>query len=193
MVSASKPASLLDIATGTGDVLAAVCRAVPGLTSVWGIDQSAAMLVMAQQKIKRLGLAHKIKIQRGDAQSLAFPDNYYSVATIAFGIRNMSDPRKVLEEIRRVLIPNGRVYILEFSQPQNAILRLIYSFYLRFYVPFLGGLLSGAPAAYRYLHKTIQEFPFGEAFADLLRRQNFHEVQVTPLCCGIVTIYQATK
>ena len=113
--------------------------------------------------------------------------------TIAFGIRNVPDVRAGLGEMRRVLRPGGRALILEFSIPANRVFRSFYLFYFRNVLPRIGGFISGDAAAYRYLNKTVETFPYGTAFCDLMREAGFTEVAAHPLTFGIATIYTGER
>jgi demethylmenaquinone methyltransferase/2-methoxy-6-polyprenyl-1,4-benzoquinol methylase len=116
-------------------------------------------------------------------------DSTFDSATVTFGIRNVRDPLTALRELRRVLVPGGRLIILEFSHPSWPRLRSAYFAYLKRVLPWVGGLLSGYPAAYRYLGETIRAFPSGEAFCTLLREAGFLSATHHPLTLGVVSIY----
>jgi len=186
-------ASVLDLATGTGDVAIALAKTLPDLQHVTGVDLAQNMISRAQMKVKRKGLPDKIQFICADAQNLPFPDNHFEAATVAFGLRNMPDLKQVLKETRRVLKNQGRFYILEFSQPANPMLRTLSRTYLRFVVPFLGGLISGDKGAYQYLQRTILEFPYGAEFTRILAEHGFQKIITTPLIFGLVTIYEGEK
>jgi demethylmenaquinone methyltransferase/2-methoxy-6-polyprenyl-1,4-benzoquinol methylase len=130
---------------------------------------------------------------RGDAMRIAAAKESFDVVTISFGIRNVLDVDAALCEMHRVLKPGGRVLILEFSLPKNALLRWAYLLYFRNVLPRIGALISGDSYAYRYLNQTVETFPYGDAFASLLRDANFGNVAMTPLTFGIATIYQGDK
>ena len=115
------------------------------------------------------------------------------VVTIAFGIRNMPDVQKSLKEMYRVLKKDGRALILEFSLPGNKFVRYMYLLYFRYILPGLGGLLSGDSNAYGYLNKSVEKFPYGSAFIELLEKAGFNKISYRPLTLGIATIYQADK
>ena len=184
--------SLLDLATGTGDVLLTLIKA-PSIATGHGIDLSKNMLQAAQDKITNTGLRSQLTVSEGDAAQIPFENGKFDVVTISFGIRNTESPQKVLSEIFRVLKKNGRALILEFSLPANPVLRSLALFYLRTIVPGIGGLISGNAEAYRYLNRTIEQFPCGESFCDLMQEAGFRIVRFDPLTFGIATIYQGTK
>ena len=184
---------LLDLATGTGDVPLALLKRSKDIESVCGIDLAEEMLKIAKHKVRDAQLTDKISFQNGDAQAIPYPDETFDVATIAFGIRNMPIPEKVLEEMFRVLKKGGRAIILEFSLSKNFLFRGLQLFYLRQIVPLIGGMVSGNFQAYRYLNQTIEKFPYGEAFCDLMADAGFQVINVQPLTWGIATIYKGDK
>ncbi len=184
---------LLDLATGTGDVLITLLKRSSDIESACGIDLADAMLKIAQQKVQTAHLTEKISLQHGDAGQIPYPSENFDVVTMAFGIRNIPVPEKVLSEIFRVLKKNGRVVILEFSLAPNRIFRSLQLFYLRHIVPAIGAMISGNFQAYRYLNQTIEKFPYGEAFCNLLETAGFQIVSAQPLTFGIATIYKGDK
>ena len=183
---------LLDLATGTGDVLLPLIKS-PAIATGQGIYISQNMLKIAQRKITAAGLESQVTVSEGDAARIPFENEQFDVVTISFGIRNTESPQKVLSEIFRVLKKNGRALILEFSMPANPIMKTLAVFYLRAIVPLIGGLISGNAEAYRYLNRTIEQFPSGESFGDLMGEAGFRIVRFNPLTYGIATIYQGTK
>jgi len=184
---------LLDLATGTADVMLFLEGRCPQLGSAVGLDMSGGMLGYGQQKIARRSLSEKLTLVRGDATSLAVASAQFDAVTISFGIRNVLDVNQALREMHRILRQEGRVLILEFSLPGNPLIRLPYLFYFRHILPLVGGLLSGDGSAYRYLNKTVETFPYGEAFADLMRNAGFENVRAIPLSFGIATLYVGNK
>lgn len=184
---------LLDLATGTGDVIISLLKRSPDIEAACGLDLADEMLKIAEQKVRAAHLSEKISLRHGDAQAIPYPDESFDVVTTAFGIRNMPVPEKVLAEMFRVLKKGGRVIILEFSLPQNFILRGLQLFYLRQIIPLIGGAISGNFQAYRYLNQTVEKFPYGEAFCELLEDAGFQIVSAQPLTFGIATIYKGDK
>jgi demethylmenaquinone methyltransferase/2-methoxy-6-polyprenyl-1,4-benzoquinol methylase len=181
---------VLDLATGTGDVLLTLRAGCPRVRSGVGMDMSGKMLAFGKEKFEDSGQASALQMVRGDAMRIAAADASFDVVTISFGIRNVLDVDVALREMHRVLKPGGRILILEFSLPSNALLRWAYLLYFRNVLPRIGGLVSGDSYAYRYLNQTVETFPFGEAFAALMRKAEFKNVGMTPLTFGIATIYQ---
>ena len=192
-ISSSRPLSVLDIATGTADVLIGLVNENQNIERAYGIDLADKMLLKGQHKIDRLGLSQRIKLKNGDAQQVPFPDHHFDVVTMAFGIRNIENPITALKEMHRILKKEGRVLILEFSLPHNPFLKFFYLIYLRILVPFFGGLLSGHYQAYYYLNRTIERFPHGENFCRLMKQVGFKNTKTYPLTFGIATIYQGDK
>ena len=184
---------LLDLATGTGNVLLQLVPSVPAITKGFGMDLSAEMLGKARRKVQQQGLHHRIQIMEGDVHQIPFHENRFEAVTIAFGIRNAEDPEQVLKEMLRVLKPSGRALVLEFSLPRNALMRGIFLFYLRHILPHLGAFLSGDRNAYRYLNRTIEDFPFASKFCFMMKEAGFQNIKETPLTFGVATIYQGEK
>lgn len=185
--------SLLDLATGTADVLLALVRRNQNISRAVGIDLADKMLAIGREKIARANLSDKITLAHGDANHIPFEDNAFDAVTIAFGIRNVEDHNLVLREMRRVLKASGWALILEFSLPENKILRGLHLFYLRTVVPLVGGLISGNFRAYRYLNQTIETFPYGDDFCALMEFCGFKKVKAHPLMGGVASIYVGEK
>lgn len=184
--------TLLDLATGTADVLITLAEEEPRITRGYGLDLAEKMLAIGRDKIRRRGLDGRLVLQSGDAAAIPFPGQSTDAVTMAFGIRNVENPMTVLKEMARVLKPGGRAVILEFSLPDQVLLRLGVIAYLRC-VPVIGWLLSGHFQAYRYLNRTIERFPYGEQFCRLMRQVGLVHVGRQPLMLGAATIYYGTK
>lgn len=184
---------VVDLATGTADVLLSMARRNPNFSEGVGIDMADKMLEIGRQKIAAKQFDQKIKLESGDAHAIAYPDNSFDAATIAFGIRNMSDPAKVILEMTRVLKPGGVVLVLEFSLPKNKIIRFFHLAYLRHVVPAIGWLLTGHYKAYKYLNETIEDFPYGNEFCYFLYDAGLAHVKPIPLLFGTATIYRGEK
>ncbi len=182
-------ARVLDLATGTADLALKVMRRHPG-TNVVGVDPSVGMLEIGRQKVAAEGLSGQCELQVGDAQSLPFPDRSFDGLCMAFGIRNVPDRPKALREMARVTKPDGRIAILELSEPKGGIMGPLARFQIRTMVPWLGSLLSGAKE-YRYLQQSIANFPPPEAFADIMRQSGLEVLRVQPLTFGVVCLYVA--
>lgn len=180
---------ILDVASGTGDVISAIFKNNCDAEYVAGIDTSPQMLSIAEKKLND----YMVNLKQADAVDIPYIDNYFDAVTCAFGVRNFSDLTAGLKEMMRVLKPNGKLIILEFSMPKNVIIKSFYLLYLKFYIPVLGKILTGDFQAYRYLSQTIQSFPNGQNFQKILRNAGFSDVAIEPLTFGIVSVYSATK
>jgi demethylmenaquinone methyltransferase/2-methoxy-6-polyprenyl-1,4-benzoquinol methylase len=179
-----KPARILDLATGSGDLALTLCGACPD-SLLMGADFCRPMLVVAKRKgLKRLVVA--------DGLQLPFADAAFDALTIAFGLRNMETWLTGLEEMARVLRPGGHLLVLEFSLPPPP-LRQIYGAYLHHVLPVIAGLITGERDAYEYLGETIEEFPSGAKMCELLRQAGLSEALCTPLSGGIVSLYTARR
>jgi len=177
----------LDLCTGTG---ALVPRLAPRYAEVVGADISPKMLAVAQERWKTIANATWLE---ADAQHLPFEGESFEVVTVSYGVRNLPDLGAGLREIRRVLNVGGRVGILEFGTPRNRLWRSVFSFYSRFVIPLVGGVLSGERGAYEYLPKTAAAFPYGAAFEELLRTSGLRPITATPLMGGVAYLYIAER
>lgn len=184
---------VLDLATGTADVLLSLFRKSNHIEWAVGMDMAQRMLDIGREKVRERNLQHTIALLPGDAVYLPFQNDCFDAVTIAFGIRNVTDVNRSLREMQRVLRPGGRALILEFSLPANALFRRLYLFYFRHILPTIGGLISGDNYAYRYLNRTVETFPYGRAFCRLMEEAGFRQVQAIPLTFGIATIYRGEK
>lgn len=181
--------TVLDLATGTGDVLLSLMRPGSRIATGVGLDPSAKMLDLAQRKFADAKSASRMTALRGDACDISFSDQSFDAATMAFGIRNVADVPQALREIYRVIRPGGRALILEFSMPQNPLMRAVYLTYFRHILPAIGKLVSGDGEAYRYLNSSVEQFPYGEPFCALMKSAGFESVRALPLSFGIATLY----
>lgn len=189
-----KNLDLADIGTGTGDLLFSLTQGLGNRAkSAVGVDMSKAMLDIAKKKKAQKNIAISVEFLLGDAMQLPLQTEKFDVATMAFSIRNVEEPLVALKELHRVLKHQGQVLILEFSLPQNSIVKWVYLFYFRYILPYLGGLISGNVKAYRYLNTTVEAFPYGEAFIQLLNEAGFSKAEAHPLTFGIATIYVGKK
>jgi demethylmenaquinone methyltransferase/2-methoxy-6-polyprenyl-1,4-benzoquinol methylase len=185
---------ILDLCTGTGDLALAFDRAASGRVPIVGADFCHEMLVLAGQKTARRQAADRIRYLEADAQRLPFPDNYFQITTVAFGLRNITNTDRGLAEMVRVTQSGGRVAILEFSQPRTWLFSRIYHFYFRHILPRVGQAISRSrDDAYHYLPASVLEFPDGEALAQRLRGHGLDNVHWYPLTFGIATLYVGTK
>ena len=181
--------ALLDLATGTADQVLLLCKEHPQqISEAIGMDLSEGMLEKGQQKLQDV-----IRLETGDAVNIPSENSRFDAITISFGIRNVPDVPASLREMHRVLRPEGKTLILEFSMPKNPIVRFGHLFYLRYVLPLVGGLISGDYEAYRYLNTSIEAFPYGESFCSLMKEAGFSTVRQHPVTFGIATIYEGIK
>ena len=184
--------AILDVCTGTGDLaLAYRAKSGPGVRVV-ASDFCRPMLDRGIEKSARTGAA--IEWVEADAMALPFPDAAFDLVTVAFGLRNIADTSRGLAEMARVCKPGGRLAILEFSLPRNALIRNAYLWYFRRVLPFIGNTVArNASDAYTYLNQSVEAFPAGEALAAVVRAAGFARVDMVPLSFGIATLYIATR
>lgn len=185
-------AVILDCATGTGDLAIEFKKAVGPAGKVYGTDFCKEMLERAPQKAHLAGL--EIFFSQQDVTELPYEDNSFDVVSIAFGIRNVENPKKGLSEMLRVLKPGGRLMVLEFGQPRNQLFGGMYNWYSTNVLPTIGGLVTGQKDAYSYLQSSSAAFPCGEDFATWIRQAGpVKDVRIEPLSFGIAYIYRAEK
>jgi demethylmenaquinone methyltransferase/2-methoxy-6-polyprenyl-1,4-benzoquinol methylase len=183
--------SVLDCATGTGDLAIEFKKNVGATGSVIGTDFCAEMLETAPQKSKTAGL--EIQFELADVTKLQYQNQKFDRVSISFGIRNVSDPVLALKEMARVTKPGGRVLVLEFGQMTMPVISGLYNFYSEKVLPKLGGLVTGQGEAYDYLQKSSAAFPSREKFLDLMKKSEaFSEMSFTPVSFGIAYIYIGT-
>ncbi|WP_353779860.1 bifunctional demethylmenaquinone methyltransferase/2-methoxy-6-polyprenyl-1,4-benzoquinol methylase UbiE [Winogradskyella sp. 3972H.M.0a.05] len=191
IVSATNPETILDIATGTGDL--AINLSKSAANSIVGLDISEGMLEVGREKIEKQNLQDTIQMIIGDSENLPFEDNSFDAITVAFGIRNFENLEKGLSEILRVLKPNGIFVILETSNPTKTPFKQGYNFYTKYILPNIGKLFSKDKSAYKYLGDSASVFPFGEALNNILRQIGFIDVEDMPQTFGVASIYKASK
>ncbi len=185
-----QPKTVLDVATGTGDLALAVQKGTGA--KVIGLDLSQQMLNVGIEKIKNKNLSEEIDMMKGDAENLPFEDNKFDAVSVAFGVRNFENLTKGLSELRRVVKQGSSVYILEFSKVEG-FLAPFYMFYFKNILPQIGKLVSKDNRAYTYLPDSVNAFPFGERMKNILLETGFKTVEYRKLSLGIATIYKATK
>ncbi len=188
-----RPLHVLDLATGTGDQLLSIWRAGVHFDRGAGFDLAEEMLARGRDKVLNGPGELPVSFRTGDACDIPSADAEWDAVTMSFGIRNVPDVSRALAEMVRVLRPGGRVVILEFSLPRVALIRGPYLWYFRNVLPRLGGWISGDAAAYRYLNQTVEEFPYGRAFLDVMEQQGLADAFAVPLTFGIASIYVGTK
>jgi demethylmenaquinone methyltransferase/2-methoxy-6-polyprenyl-1,4-benzoquinol methylase len=191
-VPAGTDQTLVDLATGTADQILALSKS-PYIGKFYGFDLSTNMLALGQKKLAKRGLKKKTLLQVGNALGIPVASQFCDIATISFGIRNVTDPLKCLSEMHRILKPGGACFVLEFSIPTSKLVKAPYLFYLRKILPRVGSLLSKNKEAYTYLNKTIESFPSGNAFLQMMETAGFTSCKQIPLSFGIASLYLAKK
>ncbi len=181
---------VLDCATGTGDLAIEFKKAVGPTGDVIGTDFCAEMMTTAPLKADREGL--HLTFAQADVMNLPYNDAQFDVSSISFGIRNVADPAKALRELGRVTKPGGVVMVLEFGQPENAVLGAAFQFYSTRVLPKIGGWITGRPEAYEYLQNSSSHFPCREEFLALVEQSDrFAQAEYRPLSLGIAYMYRA--
>lgn len=193
-VREANPSDVLDLATGSGDVAFALSRGLPQNVRILGMDFCQPMLDQAERKKSAAGAGGYINVtfRQGDGLALPLADESFDAVTIAFGLRNLADRDRGLREMRRVLRPGGKLYVLEFSQPYGWF-RPLYYFYLRRVLPAIAGVVTGDKGAYVYLNQTIGEFPGRAALAAEIKTAGFAQVAAEPMTLGTVALHIATR
>lgn len=191
MLKPEKPKRILDIATGTADFAIEALALQPD--KVIGVDISEGMLDVGRKKLKRKQLSGKIELRLGDSERLPFDDNIFDAIIVGFGVRNFENLEKGLADMNRVLKPGGAVVILEFSKPQKFPFKQLYNFYFKSVLPIIGRIVSKDQSAYTYLPESVQAFPNGEAFLNVLKKTGFKNTTCRALTFGISSIYMAKK
>ncbi len=191
IVAENNPKTILDVATGTGDL--AINLTKTGAKEIIGLDISAGMLDVGKQKINEEKLGDTIKMVLGDGEKIQYPDNYFDAVTVSFGVRNFENLEKGLTEILRVLKPKGIFVVLETSVPTKFPYKQGYNFHSKVILPLIGKLFSKDKVAYSYLSESAAAFPYGDAFNNILSKVGFINCKDFPQTLGVATIYTASK
>jgi demethylmenaquinone methyltransferase/2-methoxy-6-polyprenyl-1,4-benzoquinol methylase len=191
MLKREKPATILDVATGTADLAIEALRLAP--EKIIGVDISEEMLILGQQKIRNLNAEQVIELRKGDSELLPFEDATFDAVTVAFGVRNFEDLDQGLREMLRVLKSNGTIVTLEFSQPKGFPFTQLFHFYFHNLLPLIGRLFSKDRRAYAYLPQSVQAFPSGEEFMKKLEDTGFSSIRCIPLTFGVCALYVGKK
>jgi demethylmenaquinone methyltransferase/2-methoxy-6-polyprenyl-1,4-benzoquinol methylase len=182
--------SVLDVATGTGDVAIAIAKAFEG-ARVTGLDPSIGMLNIGREKIAARNLEPRVELIAGDAQEMPFQNDTFAAACISFGIRNVPDRVKGLKEMARVTKPGGKVVVLELSEPRGGLLTPFAKLHIHWVIPILGTLLSSSKE-YWYLQKSIAAFPPAKEFAGVMESAGLENVELHQLTLGTAHLYVGT-
>jgi demethylmenaquinone methyltransferase/2-methoxy-6-polyprenyl-1,4-benzoquinol methylase len=185
------PKSILDVATGTGDFAIEALALNPD--RVIGVDISEGMLDVGRKKLRQRKLDSRIELRTGDSEKLPFDDNIFDAVIVAFGVRNFENLESGLKEMLRVLKPGGMVVILEFSKPSKFPMKQLYNAYFTAILPTIGRLISRDDSAYRYLPESVQAFPDGAEFLNVLSGAGYKNPQCDPLTFGISSLYWGSK
>jgi demethylmenaquinone methyltransferase/2-methoxy-6-polyprenyl-1,4-benzoquinol methylase len=191
-LTADKPERILDVATGTADVAIMMAKML-NPKQVVGIDIATQMLEFGKEKIKTAGLEATVTLEQGDSERLRFENDVFDAVTVAFGVRNFENLEKGLAEMLRVMRPGGRVVILEFSKPHVFPFKQLYNSYFKYVLPLIGRLTSRDVRAYTYLFESVQAFPEGTDFTNILIKTGYKNPLCERLTLGICTIYSAQK
>ena len=187
-----KPATILDVATGTGDFAIQLNDSLQP-QHITGIDLSEGMLAEARRKVKKKGLEDVITFKQDDCMALHMDDATVDAVTVAFGVRNFEHLQQGYQEMARVLKPGGMLCVLELSTPTNPLIRWFYDLYTLHIIPWLGSLKSGEKSAYRYLPESIAAVPQGDDMLQLMRNAGLKNATYKRLTLGVCTIYTAVK
>ena len=186
------PKTVLDVATGTADV-AILTHKILHPEKIIGIDISDGMLEIGRKKLTDKQLNPYITLQNGDSANLPFEDNQFNAITVAFGVRNFQLLEKGLGEMYRVLKPGGKMVVLEFSKPTAPVFKQFYNLYMNIITPTIGNFFSKNREAYQYLNDSVQAFPEGQSFLNIMNGAGFTQTYLKKLSFGICTIYCGSK
>jgi demethylmenaquinone methyltransferase/2-methoxy-6-polyprenyl-1,4-benzoquinol methylase len=188
----NQPKVILDVATGTADLAIETAKQL-NPEKIVGVDISTQMLDIGRTKLKKKSLDQLITLEEGDSENLPFEDNTFDAITVAFGVRNFENLEKGLKEMHRVLKPNGQLVVLEFSRPSIFPIKQLFNLYFKYILPRIGNLTSKDSRAYSYLYESVQAFPDGEDFVNILSKTGYKSNQCKALTLGICSIYSGFK
>ncbi|MCR9062798.1 MAG: bifunctional demethylmenaquinone methyltransferase/2-methoxy-6-polyprenyl-1,4-benzoquinol methylase UbiE [Cytophagales bacterium] len=192
LLKKEQPKLILDIATGTGD-LAIEANKQLNPDKIIGVDISEGMLSHGREKMKKLGLDHKIEMRMGDSEKLLFDNNTFDAVIVSFGVRNFEDLLKGLTDMFRVTKPGGTCVVVEFSKPKSFPMKQLYWFYSTKILPIIGKLISKDNAAYSYLPESVKAFPDGKEFVAIFEKAGFKDTYFKTLTFGICSVYVGKK
>ena len=191
IIKKHNPKTILDIATGTGDLAILSSKVKP--QKIVGIDISEEMLNIGIEKVKKKKLNNLIEMRVADSEDLPLEDNSFDLAMVAFGVRNFENLEKGLSEIKRVLKKDGVLIILEFSHPNSFPMKQLYSFYSNNILPTFGRIISNDASAYTYLPESVKRFPAYDDFTNIMSNVGFKDTKWRALSSGISSIYTGRK
>ncbi len=186
-----KPHRMMDMATGTGDFAIDAANLLE-VKEIVALDLSEEMLAVGRSKVNAKKYEH-IEFVKGDSEHMAYQDNSFDAMTAGFGVRNFENLEKGLSEMFRVLKPGAPLVILEVSQPENNLLKALFSVYFKGILPLIGRLFSKDHRAYTYLPESVEAFPKGQDFVDILKKVGFTNAKFKPLTLGICAMYTCEK
>ena len=184
---------ILDLAGGTGDLTAKFSRLVGDTGEVVLADINDSMLKVGREKLRNKGLVSNIRYVQANAENLPFPDNYFDLITIGFGLRNVTHKDKALASMYRALKPGGRLLVLEFSKPTNAVMSKLYDFYSFKVLPKMGQLVAKDSDSYQYLAESIRMHPDQETLKGMMDEVGFEQVTYHNLTQGVVALHRGFK
>ena len=184
---------ILDIACGTGDSTIAIARKASDGSRVVGTDISDGMMALVRRKAIDRGVDWKIELEQGDGEALRFKEASFDAVTCQFGIRNFEHKERGLSEMFRVLKPGGKAVILELSMPDNRRMRAVYDLYFLHVLPWIGGLISGDKAAYRYLPASVHNFPSPKDFCRMMEEAGFRDVRFRTFTFGLCRMFVGSR
>ena len=192
MLAAENPKTILDIATGTADLAIEAARVIRP-EHITGLDISANMLKIGNEKLIKLGLDKMIHLEQGDSENLHYASDSFDAVMAAFGVRNFENLEKGLAEMYRVLKPSGTLLVLEFSKPKHFPLKQMFNIYFKNVLPVIGKIRSKDDKAYKYLYESVQVFPDYHHFTNILIKLGYSKANFKVLSAGICCIYFAKK
>ena len=193
-LSGARPGQrILDIAGGTGDLTMQFSRLVGETGEVVLADINASMLTVGRDRLLDRGYAGNIRFVQANAEQLPFPDHYFDVITIAFGLRNVTDKDKALRDMTRILKPGGRLLVLEFSKPTNPVMSKVYDAYSFSALPMMGKLFAGDSESYRYLAESIRMHPDQETLKGMMEAAGLDEVEYHNMTSGVAALHLGIK
>lgn len=191
-VAATNPSTILDVATGTGDLAIALAEASPE-AKITGVDLSEGMLDIGRQKVASKGLENRVELRSANCLNLPFADDSFDAVTVAFGVRNFENLARGYDEMFRVIKPGGMICVLELSTPVNPIVKPFYKFYTRGVIPTVGRIVAGDSRAYTYLPESIAAVAQGDEMLELMRASGFEACRYRRFTFGVCTFYMARK
>jgi demethylmenaquinone methyltransferase/2-methoxy-6-polyprenyl-1,4-benzoquinol methylase len=191
LLEKDKPASVIDIATGTAD-MAILASKLLHPKEIIGIDISTQMLEIGKKKVEKEGLTNIIRLQSGDSETINHRENTFDAGMVAFGVRNFENLEKGLAEIMRVLKPGAQLIILEFSKPKQPI-RSFYNLYMGIVAPQMARWFRQNKEAYHYLCESANAFPDRQDLIDILNKVGYSDTHYKSLSLGICCIYTGRK